>query len=70
MGEWVGCTHRASSGTGPGEWGGDGTLLLASAAAWRTVTRCKVGGSQVTKCGDHHASVVLVGVGLGERGRA
>ena len=28
-------------------------------------------GSQVTKCGDYYASVVaLVGVGLGERGRA
>ena len=24
---------------------------------------CKVGASRVTKCGDHHASVVLVGVG-------
>ena len=25
---------------------------------------CKVGGGQVTKCGDHHAGVMLVGVGF------
>ena len=38
----IGAREQAPSP--PGEWGGEGTLLLAPAAAWQTVTRLQSGG--------------------------